>query len=80
VDAAIRKDFLKNKKASLTLAVDDLFNSRRWGTIYDTERFYQDSYRRWRVRTFRISFTYKFGDAEFSLFKKGNRGGDNEDL
>ncbi|MEO6546369.1 MAG: outer membrane beta-barrel family protein [Ferruginibacter sp.] len=75
VDAAVRKDFLKNKKASLTFAVNDLFNSRRWGTIYDTEQFYQNAYRRWNVRSFRITFSYKFGDANYSLFKR--RGKDN---
>ncbi len=80
VDFAIKKEFLKDKKGSLTFSVDDLFNSRKWGTIYDTEQFYQDAYRRWNVRSFRISFTYKFGDAKFSLFKKGGgNGGDNED-
>ena len=79
VDAAIRKDFLKNKKASLTLAVSDLFNSRRWGTIYDTEQFYQDSYRRWNVRNFRLTFSYKFGDNNFSLFNTNKPRSNDED-
>lgn len=79
VDAAIRKDFLKNKKASLTLAVNDVFNSRRWGTIYDTDQFYQDSYRRWNVRSFRLTFSYKFGDANYSLFKRGSKANNRED-
>ncbi|MES2892898.1 MAG: outer membrane beta-barrel protein [Bacteroidota bacterium] len=78
VDLAFRKDFMKNKKASLTLAVSDLFNSQRWGTIYDTEQFYQDSYRRWNVRNFRLTFSYKFGDNKFSLFNN-NRGRENDD-
>lgn len=75
VDLAIRKDFLKDKKASLTFAVSDVFNSQRWGTIYDTEQFYQESFRRWNIRNFRLSFTYKFGDANFSLFKQRGGGG-----
>ncbi len=80
VDVAIKKEFLKNKKASLTFAVNDLFNTRRWGTIYDTERFYQDSYRRWNVRNFRISFSYKFGDPKFSFGRGGGgRRGGNDD-
>lgn len=78
VDFALRKDFLKDKKASLTFAINDVLNTRRSGTIYDTDQFYQDAYRRWDVRSFRLSFTYKFGDANFSLLKK-NRGGDNSD-
>jgi len=79
VDAALRKDFLKNKKATITFAVNDIFNSRRWGTIYDTERFYQDSYRRWNVRNFRLSLSYKFGDANFSFGKRGGNQGGNEE-
>jgi outer membrane receptor protein involved in Fe transport len=72
VDLALRKEFLKNNKAALTFSVNDVFNTRRFGTIYDTEQFYQDSYRRWNVRSFRLTFTYKFGSSEFSLFPKRN--------
>jgi outer membrane receptor protein involved in Fe transport len=72
VDMALRKEFLKNNKAALTFSVNDVFNTRKFGTIYDTEQFYQDSYRRWNVRSFRLTFTYKFGSSEFSLFPKKN--------
>lgn len=74
-DLALKKEFLKDKKATVTFAVNDVFNTRKWGTIYDTEQFYQDSWRRWNVRSFRLTFTYKFGDANFTL---GKRGGNNE--
>lgn len=77
-DFAVRKDFLKNNKATVTFAINDVFNTRRWGTIYDTDQFYQDSYRRWNVRSFRISFSYKFGDANFSLSRR-ERSNDNDD-
>lgn len=73
-DFAMRKEFLKDKAASLSLSVNDIFNTRRYGTIYDTESFYQDSYRRWSVRTFRITFSYKFGDNRLDLFKRRNSG------
>lgn len=77
-DFALRKDFLKDNKATVTFSVNDIFNSSRWGTVYDTESFYQDSYRRWRVRSFRLTFTYKFGKSDFSLSnkKRDNEGGD----
>ena len=78
-DFAMRKDFLKNKKATVTFGINDVFNTQRWGTIYDTESFYQDSYRRWNVRNFRITFSYKFGKADFSLMKQNNRGGSDDD-
>ncbi|HZI53337.1 MAG TPA: outer membrane beta-barrel protein, partial [Chitinophagaceae bacterium] len=79
VDLAVRKEFLKNNKASLTFAINDIFNTQRWGVIYDTETFYQESYRRWNVRNFRVTFSYKFGKADFSLSNRNNRdGGDDE--
>lgn len=72
VDFALRKDLFKDNKGTFIFSISDLFNTRRWGTIYDTENFYQDSYRRWNVRSFRITFSYKFGDSNFSLFKRQN--------
>ncbi len=79
VDFAMRKDFLKNNKASITFGINDIFNTRRWGVIYDTETFYQDSYRRWNVRNFRVTFSYKFGKADFSLSRRNERSGGGDD-
>ncbi len=81
VDFAMRKDFLKNDKATVTFGINDVFNTQKFGTIYDTETFYQDSYRRRRVRSFRLTFSYKFGDSKFSLNNRNNRnrGEDNGD-
>ncbi|HSU51759.1 MAG TPA: outer membrane beta-barrel family protein, partial [Segetibacter sp.] len=78
VDFALRKDLFKKKKGTLTFSINDVFNTRRFGTIYDTDNFYQDSYRRWNVRSFRLTFSYRFGNANFSLFK-GNRSGEKDD-
>ncbi len=71
-DFAMRKEFLKKKAAAISFSINDIFNSRKFGTVYDTENFYQDSYERWSVRTFRVTFSYKFGDTDFDLFKKKN--------
>lgn len=81
IDFAIRKDFLKNNRATVTFAVNDVLNSRRWGTIYDTEDFYQDSYRRWNVRNIRLTLSYKFGNADFSILNRNrnNSGGGMEE-
>jgi len=80
IDIALRKDFLKKNKGSLTFAVNDVFNSHRFGVIYDTEQFYQESFTRRNVRSLRITFSYKFGDADFSLLRRGgNRGGGDDD-
>ncbi len=84
VDFALRKEFLKKKAAAITFAINDVFNTNRWGQIYDTESFYQDSYRRRNVRNVRLTFTYRFGNRDFQLFNReggGRRGGerDNDD-
>jgi outer membrane receptor protein involved in Fe transport len=78
VDLGLRKEFLKNK-ATFTFNVNDVFNSRKRGIISDTENFYQDSYRRWDVRNFRATLTYKFGKADFQLFKRANQHEENTD-
>lgn len=75
VNFALRKEFLKNRAAAVTFAVNDIFNSDRWGQIYDTENFYQDAYRRWNVRNFRISFSYRFGKSDFRTGQRENRNG-----
>ncbi len=77
MDVALKKDFLKNNKASLTLSINDIFWTNRWGAVIDTEQFFQDSYRR-NVRTFRLTFSYKFGNADFQLFRRNSERGDNE--
>jgi outer membrane receptor protein involved in Fe transport len=79
-DFAMKKDIFNNK-GSLTFSVNDIFNTRRYGVIYDTETFYQESYRSHGPTSFRLTFSYKFGNADFSLFKsnQNNRNGNNED-
>lgn len=79
IDFALRKDMFKEKKGSLTFSINDLLNRNRFGTIYDTESFYQDSYRRRNVRSFRLTFTYRFGNANFNLFKRSDNRRDDDD-
>ncbi|KAA9039115.1 TonB-dependent receptor [Ginsengibacter hankyongi] len=76
-DFGLRKDLFKNDKGSITFSVNDILNTHRYGVIYNTETFYQESYSRWNVRSFRITFSYKFGDSDFSLFKKSRDNSDN---
>jgi len=79
VDFAFRKEFMKKNAAAITFAVNDLFNTNRYGQIYDTENYYQDSYSRWNVRNFRFTFTYRFGDKDFKLLGNGKRDNADED-
>lgn len=79
VDFGLRKEFLKDKKAAFAFNINDIFNTQRFGSIFDTEIFYQDSYRRRNVRSFRVSFTYKFGKNDFKLFGRENGERDNDE-
>jgi outer membrane receptor protein involved in Fe transport len=80
MDFALRKDFLKDKRASFTFNINDVLNSYRYVSIFDTGAFYQESFRRRNVRSFRISFTYKFGKEDFTLSRRSeNRGEDRDD-
>jgi hypothetical protein len=71
-DFAMRKDLFKKDRGSVTFSINDVFDTQRFGVIYDTENFYQETFRRRSVRSFRITFSYKFGNADFSLFKRNN--------
>jgi outer membrane receptor for ferrienterochelin and colicin len=71
VNAAVRKDIL-DRNASITLSINDIFKSQRFGTHTSSSLFIQDS---WRVRNphvVRLSFSYRFGKADASLFKRKN--------
>ncbi len=78
VDAAIKKDFLKNKKATITFNVRDIF-----ATAYNKTDmlaanpagiplYYQTTSRIRDPRFFQLTFSYRFGQTDFSLFKRKN--------
>lgn len=77
VDLSLRKDFW-DRKASLTLNVQDIFRSRRNGSFTESALFVQEA---WRIRDpqlARLNFSYRFGKFDMSLFKRKNlkMGGD----
>jgi iron complex outermembrane recepter protein len=63
VDAAVKKNLLKNK-ATLTANVSDIFNTRKYTTIYEYPSYVQSMYRDRETRIGNISFTYRFGKSE----------------
>lgn len=79
IDLAVKKDIFKNNAGSLIFGVNDLFDSQKHGVIYDTPSFYQESYSRWRTRSFRLTFSYRFGNADFKLFNRNGGGGNDFD-
>lgn len=73
VDAALRFEFLKNKTASLSLNVNDIFRTK----LYDAHTeslpyFIQDVERRRDPQVFRLNFNWRFGKFDASLFKRKN--------
>jgi hypothetical protein len=72
VDIAIRKDFLKDKAASVTLSVNDIFRTRVYSTYSSSEFFIQETSRRRDWQVFRLNFNWRFGKLDASLFKRKN--------
>lgn len=73
-DLGISRDVLK-KKATLTLSVRDIFNTRR----YNYETFLDDFYLRgqhyWQSRTASLTFNYRLNQKKGRGGNRGNRGG-----
>ena len=71
LDLALRKDFLKNRAASLTLALIDVFNSEIFTTNTNSPGlFTQISTRKRQSRILRLNFSYRFGKNNLNFGKK----------
>ncbi|MEQ1747125.1 MAG: outer membrane beta-barrel protein, partial [Saprospiraceae bacterium] len=71
VDVSLRKD-LWDRKATITLNVQDIFASRKTGSFSESDFFIQES---WRIRDqqlVRLNFSWRFGKFDLSLFKRKN--------
>lgn len=77
MDASLRKDLWK-RKGSLTLNVQDIFRSRRTGSHSESAFFVQDTWRRRDPQMVRLSFSYRFGKFDVSLFRRKNTRVENE--
>jgi len=71
VGSGISKELL-NRRATLSLNVRDLFNSRQYDGEIINPNSYTDSNYQWSTRSFRLNFRYNFGGAS----RGGDRGGD----
>jgi hypothetical protein len=79
-DIAIKKEFLKNNAASLSLSVNDIFRTKIYRTHYESIYFIQDNSRRRDPQVFRLNFNYRFGKFDVSLFKRKNLKGEQEGM
>jgi len=73
-DIAIKKTFLKNNAAAVTLSMSDIFRSRVNEQVSFNQFFYQDYYRLSNPQLVRLNFTYRFGKMDISLFKRQSKG------
>ncbi len=75
-DLAVRKAFLKNQAASVSLGISDIFRTRSNEQISTSPGiFYQDYYRLNNPQLVRLTFSYRFGKMDMSLFKRKNTKG-----
>lgn len=72
VDMAFRYEFLKNRTASLSLNVNDIFRTRRSDIHSESSFFQQDAFRRRDPQVLRLNFNWRFGKFDASLFKRKN--------
>jgi outer membrane receptor protein involved in Fe transport len=70
MDAAIKKDFLKKKNLSVTFNVHDIFATAVSSSYTQTEFFTQTTTRHRDPQFFRLVLSYRFGQTDFSLFKR----------
>ena len=79
VDASVKFEFLKNKAASITLSMDDIFKTRKYDVFINSAYSTQESYRIRDPQFVRLQFNYRFGKFDTALFKrKNNKGGEQD--
>ncbi|MEJ6980852.1 TonB-dependent receptor [Pedobacter sp. P351] len=71
MDAALRLDIMK-KKGSLSFNMRDVFNSRKWGMITETDAFISEFQRRMQGRQATLTFSYRFGQSDLPHRNKRN--------
>ena len=77
IDAAIKKDFLKDKSLSVSLSINDIFRTRIT-KIYSESYLSKDIFsvqeldRQMDPQKVRLNLSWKFGKTDFSLFKHKN--------
>lgn len=80
LDAALKKDFLKDNALSVTLQVNDIFKTRAYETNAATFFFTQENDRLRDPQVFRLNIAWRFGKFDAALFKRKNNKNDNDNL
>jgi outer membrane receptor protein involved in Fe transport len=80
VDAGVRFEFMKNKAASISLNINDIFRTRRSYIHSESPFFVQDVFRRRDPQVLRLNFNWRFGKFDANLFKRKNLKGERENM
>ena len=72
MDVTLRKQF--SKRFFVTASANNIFDSRGWGSMYETPSFQQEGFRSWGGREFRINASWRFGKQDTQLFRKRSTG------
>jgi outer membrane receptor protein involved in Fe transport len=72
VDAALRFEFMKEKKAAVSLNVNDIFRTRVYSSYSSSPYFVMDTERIRDPQVFRLNFSWRFGKFDANLFKRKN--------
>ena len=75
---AFSKDIVKDK-ATLSLNISDLFNTRKRRSETRTDNVYTYSEFQWRQRSIRLSFLYRFNEPQSRRNRNGERNGGGDD-
>jgi ferric enterobactin receptor len=75
IDIAIKKSFLKNDMASLTLAFNDILKTRGNARVSIGDGFTQTSYRISNPQQVRLTLSVRFGKFDMSQMKRTNNSG-----
>ncbi len=80
VEIAIRKDFLKNNAASVTLQMNDVFRTKLNATHAESAFLIYDTQRRRDPQVARLSFNWRFGKFDVNLLKRKNMRGEMDSM
>lgn len=80
VDIAIRYEFLKERRAAVSLSMNDVFRTRRSDIFSRSPFFVQDVFRRRDPQILRLNFNWRFGKFDAALFKRKNVRGEGESM
>lgn len=76
MDIAVKKSFLKNNAASVSLSVSDIFKTRI-NSQYSASDYFTQYYSRLRdPQMFKLNLSYRFGKTDALLFKRKSSGGE----